>query len=108
MDDMTSFYYPGIHEIPYVGQGGNFRHVRILRWIFTRNRDEPVVCELALTGEDRDYELRSPAEWNPLGIPVETFGDALSAFQRHAMIERKLLDDGWVLGHFESERVTVH
>jgi hypothetical protein len=91
-----------------VAERGNFRHVRILRWIFTREADESVVCELALTGEDREYELRSPAEWNPLGIPVETFDDALSAFERHAMIERKLLDDGWVLGQFESEKVTVH
>jgi hypothetical protein len=66
------------------------------------------VCELALTGEDREYELRVPAEWNPTGRQVERFDDAMAAFQRHAMIERQLLDAGWALDAFESERVTVH
>jgi hypothetical protein len=85
-----------------------FRHIRVLRWTFRRDGDESVVCELALTGEDREYELRAPAEWNPTGVAVERFDDALTAFQRHAMIERQLLDLGWTLDGFESERVTVH
>lgn len=84
------------------------RHVRVLRWIFQRDEDETVVCELGLTGEDSEYELRVPAQWNPTGAAVERFDDALTAFQRHAMIERLLLDDGWALHAFESERVTVH
>jgi hypothetical protein len=84
------------------------RHIRVIRWIFRRDGDETVVCELALTGEDREYELRAPAEWNPTGVSVERFDDALTAFQRHAMIERQLLDLGWTLDGFESERVTVH
>jgi hypothetical protein len=83
------------------------RHIRVLRWTF-RQGDEVAICELALTGEDREYELRAPAEWNPTGRPVERFDDALTAFQRHAMIERTLLDAGWVLDAFDSERVTVH
>ena len=83
-------------------------HIRVLRWTFRRDRNEAVVCELALTGEDREYELRAPAEWNPTGRAVERFDDALTAFQRHAMIERCLLDEGWELDTFESERVTVH
>jgi len=85
-----------------------YRHIRVLRWTFHRDQDERVVCELALTGEDREYELRVPAEWNPTGRPVERFDDAMTAFQRHAMIERQLLDAGWALDAFESERVTVH
>jgi hypothetical protein len=85
------------------------QHIRVLRWIFRRDEDEPaVVCELALTGEDREYEIRVPAEWNPVGMHIERFDDALSAFQRHAMIERTLLDEGWELDGFESEKVTVH
>jgi hypothetical protein len=83
------------------------RHIRVLRWTF-RRADEVAICELALTGEDREYELRAPAEWNPTGRPVERFDDALTAFQRHAMIERTLLDAGWVLDAFESERITLH
>jgi hypothetical protein len=86
----------------------NFRHIRVLRWTFRRDGDDEVVCELALTGEDREYELRAPAEWNPTGLQVERFDDALTAFQRHAMIERQLLDVGFALDGFESERVTVH
>jgi hypothetical protein len=86
----------------------NYRHIRVLRWTFRRDHDESVVCELALTGEDREYELRVPAEWNPTGRQVERFDDAMTAFQRHAMIERQLLDAGWALDAFESERVTVH
>jgi hypothetical protein len=30
----------------------NYRHIRVLRWIFRRDEDA-VICELALTGEDR-------------------------------------------------------
>jgi hypothetical protein len=86
----------------------NFRHIRVLRWTFRREGDDAVVCELALTGEDREYELRVAAEWNPTGLRVERFDDAMTAFQRHAMIEHQLLDAGWVLDGFESERVTVH
>ena len=86
----------------------NYRHIRVLRWTFHRDTDEWVVCELALTGEDREYELRAPAEWNPTGRQVERFDDAMTAFQRHAMIERQLLDAGWALDGFESERGTVH
>ena len=85
----------------------NFRHIRVLRWTFRRDEDA-VVCELALTGEDREYELRVPADWNPTGMSVERFDDALTAFQRHAMIERTLLDAGWQLDVFESEKVTLH
>jgi hypothetical protein len=85
----------------------NYRHIRILRWTFRRD-DDAVVCELALTGEDREYELRVPADWNPTGAAVERFDDAMTAFQRHAMIERTLLDAGWQLDGFESEKVTLH
>lgn len=86
----------------------NYRHIRVLRWTFRHDDEDAVVCELALTGEDRGYELRAPADWNPTGLSVECFNDALTAFQRHAMIERQLLDEGWVLDGFESEQVTLH
>jgi hypothetical protein len=86
----------------------HYRHVRILRWTFSRDGDESVVCELALTGEDKEYELRVPAAWSPTGLDVERFDDALTVFQRHAMIERQLLDNGWLLDAFESEPVTLH
>ena len=62
---------------------------------------------LALTGDDREYELRAPARWNPTGREIERFDDAMTAFQRHAMIERTLLDEGWRLDTFESEQVSL-
>jgi hypothetical protein len=86
----------------------SYRHIRVLRWTFHRDKDEWVVCELVLTGADGEYELRVPAEWNPSGRKVERFDDAMNAFQRHAMIERQLFDAGWALEGLESERVTVH
>jgi len=86
----------------------NYRHIiRVLRWTFRREH-EAVVCEMGLTGEDREYEIRIPAEWNPTHRAIERFDDALTAFQRHAMIERTLRNAGWVLGTFESEQVTLH
>ena len=85
----------------------NHRHIRVLRWTFRRDGDDAVVCELALTGDDREYELRAPARWNPTGREIERFDDAMTAFQRHAMIERTLLDEGWLLDTFESEQVSL-
>jgi hypothetical protein len=82
--------------------------MRVLRWNFRYPGESPVVCELCLTGQDRDYELRVPREWSPSGRSIERFDNAMTAFQRHAMIERLLLDAGWVLDAFESEKITVH
>jgi hypothetical protein len=108
MDHGTAISTHDAETVPVDRSRRNYRHIRVLRWIFRRERDETVVCELGLTGEDREYELRVPAEWNPTRRAVERFDDALMAFQRHAMIERTLLDAGWVLDAFESERVTLH
>jgi hypothetical protein len=80
------------------------REVRILRWTFRRD-EEVVVCELGLNGDDSAYELRLNPPWNPSGITTELFDDAMSAFQRHAAVERILVDEGWMLEGFESERV---
>jgi hypothetical protein len=80
------------------------REVRILRWTFRREEDA-VVCELGLSSDDSAYELRVNPPWNPAGATTEQFDDAMSAFQRHAAIERMLIDEGWLLEGFESERV---
>jgi hypothetical protein len=106
MEDVTATSPHG-YSAPVDRSRRNYRHIRVLRWTFRRD-DEAVVCELGLTGEDREYELRVPPEWNPTHRAIERFDDALMAFQRHAMIERTLLDAGWVLHDFESERVTLH
>jgi hypothetical protein len=81
------------------------REVRILRWTFRRDEDA-VVCELGLNNDDSAYELRVNPPWNPAGASIEQFDDAMSAFQRHAAIERLLVNEGWLLEGFESERVT--
>ena len=96
------------HSTPLERSRRKYPPIRILRWTFRRDDDDPIVCELALTGQDREYELRLDAEWNPTFHSVERFDDALTAFLRHAMVERRLLDAGWLLAEFESERVTLH
>jgi len=83
----------------------NGREIRVLRWTFRRDTDS-VVCELGLNNDDSAYELRIDPPWNPAGATTELFDDAMSAFQRHAAIERLLVDEGWLLEGFESERVT--
>jgi hypothetical protein len=83
------------------------RYVRLLKWIF-RREGETVICELGLTGEDSSYELRIDPPWNPVGTATELFDDAMTAFQRHAMIERILRMEGWSLDSFESQRITRH
>lgn len=82
----------------------DIRYVRVLRWTFQRD-GQSVSCELGLTGDDTAYQLRVDPPWNPSGVTVEMFDDALSAFRRHAMIERVLLDEGWSLERFESTRL---
>jgi len=105
----TTARSPSDECAPPVDRGRlSHRHIRILRWTFCRAGDEPVVCELALTGDDREYELRTPPDWNPAGRAIERFDDAMTAFLRHAMIERTLLDQGWQLDTFESEQVSLH
>jgi hypothetical protein len=80
------------------------RSVRILRWTFRRH-EAAVVCELGLNGDESAYELRLNPPWNPAGVTTELFDDAMSAFQRHAAIERLLVNDGWMLEGFESEQI---
>jgi hypothetical protein len=74
---------------------------RTLRWTFRRDRDA-VICELGLSDDDSAYELRLNPPWNLDEITTEVFDDAMQAFQRHAAIERVLLDEGWLLEGFES------
>jgi len=80
------------------------RRSRVLRWTFNRNT-ESLSCELGLTGDDSAYQLRLDPPRNPTGISVECFDDAMAAFQRHAAIERLLIDGGWTLESFESKTI---
>jgi hypothetical protein len=80
------------------------RSVRVLRWTFRRG-DDAVVCELGLNADNSAYELRVDPAWNPVGLSTELFHDATSAFDRHAALERMLVDGGWVLEAFESDRI---
>jgi hypothetical protein len=81
------------------------REVRVLRWTFRRD-DDAVVCELGLNGDESAYELRVDPPRDPAAAATEQFDDAMSAFQRHAAIERTLVTEGWLLEAFESQRVT--
>jgi hypothetical protein len=75
--------------------------MRLLRWKFRRN-DETVVCEMGLTGTDSAYHLRLDPPGHTIVPDTEVFDDAMSMFERHAMIERVLIEDGWTLDGFES------
>ena len=77
---------------------------RVLRWTFRRDY-ESLVCELALNTDDSAYELRFDPPWNPSGGTTELFPDAMKAFQRHVAIERILVNEGWMLEGFESQRI---
>ena len=83
------------------------QEARILRWTFRRDEDS-IVCELGLNRDHSAYELRVNPPWNAAAATVEQFDDAMSAFQRHAAIERMLVSEGWLLEGFESERVDPH
>ena len=74
---------------------------RALRWTFRRDQ-EVVVCELSLAPDHRSYELRVQPPRNPAGTTLESFDDVRAAFERHAAVERILIDDGWSLEAFES------
>src|SRR5437867_1193370 len=80
------------------------RYIRVLRWTFSRD-SQTLLCELGLTADEAAYELRIEPPRNPTGIAVECFDEAMPAFQRHAMIERALLDEGWTLDSFESKKI---
>jgi hypothetical protein len=73
---------------------------RLLRWTFRRD-DQTVVCELGLNSDLSAYQLRLSPPSDLLGTP-ERFEDAMRAFQRQAVIERLLVDEGWMLEGFES------
>jgi hypothetical protein len=78
--------------------------VRTLRWVFRRNEDV-VVCELGLTGDDRAYALRIDPPWDATGRTTEIFDDVAAAFERHEMVERSLVQQGWSLENFESRQI---
>jgi hypothetical protein len=74
-----------------------------MRWTFRRDH-ETVVCELGLNESLSAYEIRVTPVSSALNPAGELYNNAMSAFQRHAAIERQLVGDGWSLESFESER----
>jgi hypothetical protein len=74
---------------------------RCLRWTFRRDR-EAVVCELGLNTDESAYQLRITPSSSRHANTTETFDEAMPAFQRHAAIERELIEEGWWLEGFES------
>jgi len=87
---------------PHSDSAGD-RSARVMRWVFRRH-DDTVVFELGLNRDDSAYELRVSPPWNAIGISTEVFNDATAAFERHGVLERLLLEDGWSLESFESGR----
>jgi hypothetical protein len=75
----------------------------VLLWTF-RRQHETVVCQLGLNRDHSAYELTLNPPWDLQGTTTEVFDDAMPAFQRHAAIERVLVEEGWLLEGFESVR----
>ena len=86
-------------SVPLMGIGRT--DARVLRWTF-RRQHETVICLLGLNRDHSAYELRLNPPWDLQGITTEIYDDAMPAFQRHAAIERILVDEGWLLEGFES------
>jgi hypothetical protein len=77
--------------------------IRVMRWMFRRG-DDALVCELGLSRDRDAYELFIDPPRNPVGLSSERFDDAMTALERQAAAERLLVEDGWSLESFESDR----
>ena len=66
-----------------------------------RSAPGAVVCELGLNSDDSRTSSGSTRR-GTFADHHEVFDDAMQAFQRHAAIERVLIDEGWLLEGFES------
>jgi hypothetical protein len=71
-----------------------------LRWTYCRDGDV-LAAEMKLTDDLTAYELRLSPPRLSAGPESELFDDAICAFQRQAVVERLLLDEGWRLDRFE-------
>jgi hypothetical protein len=80
------------------------REIHVLRWIYERD-DESLTCELALARDLAAYELRFSLPRLAEGPGSEMYDDAISAFQRQAIIERGLIEEGWSLEDFQKDRL---
>jgi hypothetical protein len=60
MNTVTAITPSDAYHAPLDRSRRNYRHIRVLRWTFKRDGEDAVVCELALTGEDREYEITRP------------------------------------------------
>lgn len=74
--------------------------VPVLRWTYRRDGDT-LWAEMTLTGDLSAYELRLSPPRLFAGPDSELFDDAICAFQRQAIVERLLLEEGWRLEGFE-------
>jgi hypothetical protein len=74
---------------------------RVLKWTF-RRQHETVVCQLGLNRDHSAYELRMNPPWDLQDTTTEVFDDVMPALQRHAAVERVLIDEGWLLEGFET------
>lgn len=74
--------------------------VPALRWTYRRDGDV-LYAEMTLTSDLTAYEVRLSPPRLFAGPGSELFDDAIAAFQRQAVVERLLFDEGWRLEGFE-------
>ena len=67
----------------------------MLRWVFQRG-EWTVTCELDLRGP-HTFDVCLVPHWDVSGTVIESFGDAVTAMERHAELARALRHAGWVV-----------
>lgn len=65
----------------------------MLRWVFHRDTDT-LTCEVDAARRHR-FDVCVIPHWDVAASSIERFDDAVSAFERHADIARRLREAGW-------------
>jgi hypothetical protein len=65
----------------------------MLRWVFHRGTDT-LTCEIDAAGRHH-FDVCVIPHWDVAASSIEQFDDAVSAFERHAAIARRLREGGW-------------
>ena len=65
----------------------------MLRWVFHRGTDT-LTCEVHAARRHR-FDVCVIPHWDVAASSIERFDDAVSAFERHADIARRLREAGW-------------
>jgi hypothetical protein len=72
---------------------GSTKTARMLRWVFHRGTST-LTCEIDASRQHH-FDVCVIPHWDVAASSIEGFDDAVSAFERHADIARRLREAGW-------------